>query len=577
MSPYRLFTGCKKSLALGFGDYCKVYNGTDNTSRSRSLPCIVLHPCNNSTGSWQFLNITSGVMIRRSNWRRMATTQAIIDKINSMLTVVPQEEVVSAQQLPYEVESSEVAADQTATEMPQESVVTNDVDESQPTSLISSVPIQDKGIDTVVPVRRSARIAGGIQPPQRYVLLTRVKEASRKLDDIKEKAKCEAIKKEILQIFKELRAVEPVMKPDMPRDAEILRCFVFLVAQQKREMYPNKSSPTASMHGIFTCFALVAYIGEYSAAKIDVKGAYIQTEITGSPIYMKIDKKLTSAVISILPELQAYVNTEGTLHTRLLKALYGCIQSGQLWYAKIKKVLIREGYTPTPTDPCIFRRIVGEKVYFLILYVDDILLFADIEEIERVKAFMMKEFQWITVICYKVQSHLGMNIEMQEHAIILDMNYYIEQLLSEVPSNLTSHKTPATKECFQSAVNNSPLLDIEAKKIFHTIVAKLLYLAKRARPDLLMAVSFLCTKVKTPTKRDQTKLLRVLGYLQNTKDLKYNIKPREPLKITTYIDAAFAAHDDLKSHSGVVVFVAGMLVYASSKKQGLCYQESYRK
>jgi len=373
-----------------------------------------------------------------------------------------------------------------------------------------------------------------------------------------------------------------------PQRSEILRCFVFLVekflangefdkikarlvangAQQKGEMYPNKSSPTASIHSIFTCLALVAYIGEYSAAKIDVKGAYIQTEITGSPIYMKIDKKLTSAVISILPELQEYVTAEGTLYTRLLKALYGCIQSGQLWYAKIKRVLIREGYTPTSTDPCIFRRIVGERIYFLILYVDDILLFANIEETKRVKTFMMKEFQWITVICEKVQSYLGMNIEVQDHAIIVDMHYYIEQLLSEVSSKLTSYKTPAAKECFQIATTNSPLLDNDAKKKFHTMVAKLLYLAKRARPDLLTVVSFLCTKVKTPMKRDQSKLLRVLGYLQNTKDLKYNIKPREPLKITAYVNAAFAAHDDSKSHSGMVVFVAGILVYASSKKQG---------
>jgi hypothetical protein len=61
-------------------------------------------------------------------------------------------------------------------------------------------------------------------------------------------------------------------------------------AQQNRELYPNKSSPTASIHAILTCFALVAYIGNYDVAKIDVKGAYIQTEITGSPIYMKMDK-----------------------------------------------------------------------------------------------------------------------------------------------------------------------------------------------------------------------------------------------------------------------------------------------
>jgi hypothetical protein len=131
--------------------------------------------------------------------------------------------------------------------------------------------------------------------------------------------------------------------------------------------------------------------------------------------------------ISILPEFQAYVTTEGTLYTRLLKALYGCIQSGQLWYAKIKKVLIREGYTQTPTDPCIFWHIVREKIYFLILYVDDNLLFADSEEIESIKAFMMKEFQWITVICEKFQYYLGMNLEVQDHAVIVDMYYYIKQ------------------------------------------------------------------------------------------------------------------------------------------------------
>ncbi|MFN9978434.1 MAG: hypothetical protein ACK53Y_00900, partial [bacterium] len=98
-----------------------------------------------------------------------------------MLTVVPPEEVV--ERLPDE---GEVAADQSMTEMPQESDVTDRIDEAQ-TPLVSSVPTQDEGTDVVVPTRRSARIAGGIQPPQRYILLTRVKEASRKPDTISSK------------------------------------------------------------------------------------------------------------------------------------------------------------------------------------------------------------------------------------------------------------------------------------------------------------------------------------------------------------------------------------------------------
>ena len=42
-------------------------------------------------------------------------------------------------------------------------------------------------------------------------------------------------------------------------------------------------------------------------------------------------------------------------------------------------------------DPCVFRRVVGEKVYLLTLYVDDILLIAERVEIERMeKAFVAR-------------------------------------------------------------------------------------------------------------------------------------------------------------------------------------------
>ena len=56
----------KKEFSLAFGDYCEVYDGTDNTSKERSVPCIALYPCNNAAGSWAFLNLKSKQMLRRS-------------------------------------------------------------------------------------------------------------------------------------------------------------------------------------------------------------------------------------------------------------------------------------------------------------------------------------------------------------------------------------------------------------------------------------------------------------------------------------------------------------------------------
>jgi len=84
--PKVLFTcikvNYKKELSLAFGDYCEVYDGTDNTSPSQSIPCIALYPNNNSTGSWSFMNLQTKQRVRCSHWKPMVTTALIIDVMN---------------------------------------------------------------------------------------------------------------------------------------------------------------------------------------------------------------------------------------------------------------------------------------------------------------------------------------------------------------------------------------------------------------------------------------------------------------------------------------------------------------
>ena len=57
----------------------------------------------------------------------------------------------------------------------------------------------------------------------------------------------------------------------------------------------------------------------------------------------------------------------------------------------------------------------------------------------------------------------------------------------------------------------------DAADKFHQTTEKLLYLAKRVSIDIDLAVSFLCTRVAMPIIGDETKLKRVLSYLQGTK------------------------------------------------------------
>jgi len=82
------FTGMKpnfwKELSLGFGDYCEVYNGTNNTTKSRSVPCLALYPCCNVTGSWVFYNLLAKTRIRRTQWKKMITTEEFVKTMNAL-------------------------------------------------------------------------------------------------------------------------------------------------------------------------------------------------------------------------------------------------------------------------------------------------------------------------------------------------------------------------------------------------------------------------------------------------------------------------------------------------------------
>jgi hypothetical protein len=103
--------------------------------------------------------------------------------------------------------------------------------------------------------------------------------------------------------------------------------------------------------------------------------------------------------------------------------------------------------------------------------------------------------------------------------------------------------------------------------MFHKKTAQLLYLAKRARPDVLMVVSFLCTRVQSATVEDQRKLMRVLGYITSTVEQVLVLRATGTPQIRAYIDAAYAIHEDSKLHMGVIIYVGQTLVYVSSKKQ----------
>jgi hypothetical protein len=175
---------------------------------------------------------------------------------------------------------------------------------------------------------------------------------------------------EIKQVFEELRALEPVEKKKIPKGIKPLGCHLFTVEKfdasgqhekyksrlvlhgnkQDTNLYPNRSSPTVSVHAILTCLALAACNTAYTLAKIDVKGAFIQPEISGTPVFIKCTRQLRDLILDLYPEYEKYIGKDRVLYCKLLKALYGSVQASKLWYEKVRKFLESLGYVRGEVD-----------------------------------------------------------------------------------------------------------------------------------------------------------------------------------------------------------------------------------
>jgi hypothetical protein len=72
--------------------------------------------------------------------------------------------------------------------------------------------------------------------------------------------------------------------------------------EQDTSLYPDRSSPMVSVHAILTCLLLAVCNPGYMLVKIDVNGAFIQTEIMGTPVYINCMRQLKDLILELYPE-----------------------------------------------------------------------------------------------------------------------------------------------------------------------------------------------------------------------------------------------------------------------------------
>ena len=109
----------------------------------------------------------------------------------------------------------------------------------------------------------------------------------------------------------------------------------------------------------------------------------------------------------------------------------------------------------------------------------------------------------------------------------------------------------------------------EQARQFHRTVAQLLFLCKRARPDIEPLISFLTIRVKEPDEDDWGKLRHGLMYLKGTMYMKWHMSADSLNTIRWWVDASYGVHWDCKGHTGAMTSMGKGATVNMSRKHKL--------
>ena len=337
--------------------------------------------------------------------------------------------------------------------------------------------------------------------------------------------------------------------------------------KQDVTLYDNVSSPTVSLTTVYVILAIAAFEGHH-LVPIDIKGAYLNAKLKSVDVYMRIPPYLAALFVSVYKEVRKrdiseFIESDGSLLVKLKKALYGLVESALLWYEHLRGTLLQIGYCVSQFDRGLFFKITTAGKCYVCVHVDDVLISSTCRSlIDELIQHLEKVYKDLNVQKGNKIFYLGLqiDIDVNNHRIQLSQSGYVADLLREYPPS-NAAVSPATDNLFDTSDEGTPV-DPTA---FASKLMKLAYLAKRTRPDLLLAVSFLATRMKNPNNFDDIKLSRVYEYLLETREYVYTLQPSS-LRIIAWIDASYAVHSDARSHTGIII--------GFGERQGFVYMRS---
>src|SRR3954465_7800541 len=260
---------------------------------------------------------------------------------------------------------------------------------------------------------------------------------------------------------------------------------------------------------------------------------------------------------------------------KLQRSIYGLKQASRSCNLHFDEVIKEFGFVQTYGEACIYKKVSGGNVAFLILYVDDILLIGnDIDLLNSVKSYLNSKFSMKDL--GEASYILGIKIyrDRSRRLIGLSQSTYLDKILKKFKMEDSkkgflpmTQGTTLSKTQSPASAEEREIMD---KVPYASAIGSIMYAMLCTRPDVAHAISLTSRYQSDPGVEHWTAVKNILKYLNRTKEMFLVYGGDEQLVVKGYVDASFDTDkDDSKSQTGYVYILNGGAVSWISCKQSV--------
>lgn len=305
--------------------------------------------------------------------------------------------------------------------------------------------------------------------------------------------------------------------------------------------YDEVFSPVVNFSIIRLCFCIFVCKLKWAHCQIDIKCAYLYANLTETifmaqpPGFENVNK----------PEFVCKLN----------RAIYGLHQSGREWFLEIHSVLVSLNFHKLDWANCIYT--YGNNV-ILLLYVDDIIIFARNKLVLNEIISKIKDNFDIKILG-ETRKLLGVEFVQCDNKLYIHQSSYIDKICEtyskyKYATSSLPMAVGTVLSKLQCPESNEEVSQM-SKLPYRNVLGCLAFIANRTRPDICYAVNILSQFQSNPGLVHWNTLLKLVGYVQLTKNYKLNISNVNDINLCCFSDSDFAANrDDRISMGGLILF-----------------------